>query len=146
MISVENYLRLGFQSGGRARPLVDCWGLYRLIVGEVRGIWLAEFDGVEAPNLIARTARREATSSTWMPVLPGAEQPLDAVLMSGLLGEGRDTVRAPIHIGCVIGPGRLIHIDEGGVKVQAFRNTSTMRATPEVANRTRGIFRPAVLA
>ena len=69
----------------------------------------------------------------------------DAVLMTGLLGEGRGTLAAPIHVGCVVGPGRVIHIDEGGVKVQAFRSTSTMRAAPAAANRVRGIYRPRAL-
>lgn len=143
MIPVENYLRLEFFKGGRERPIVDCWGLYRLIVGELRGIWLSEFDGLQEPLRIAKTAQREAAHGSWLTVAPGDEQPFDAVLMTGLLGEGRGTLSAPIHIGCVIGPGRLIDIEEsGGVKVRAFRNTKTMRAMPAVANRVRGIFRP----
>lgn len=147
MIPIENYLRLGFQKGGRERPAVDCWGLYRLLVGELRGVWLSEFEGHEEPLRIARTAAREAADGGWLPVPAGDELPFDAVLMTGLLGEGRGTLSAPIHVGCVIGPGRLIDIEEsGGVKVRAFRNTTTMRAVPAVANRVRGIFRPAVLA
>lgn len=147
MIHLESYLRLGFLKGGRERPAVDCWGLYRLIVGEARGVWLAEFEGHAEPLRIARTASREAEGGGWVPVAAGEERPLDAVLMTGLLGEGRATMAAPIHVGCVIGPGRLIDIEEsGGVKVRAFRNTITMRAAPAVANRVRGIFRPAVLA
>lgn len=147
MIPIENYLRLRFLKGGRARPAVDCWGLYRLIVGELRGLWLAEFEGHEEPLRIARTAQREASDGGWLPVAPGEERPFDAVLMTGLLGEGRGTLSAPIHVGCVIAPGRLIDIEEsGGVKIRAFRSTSTLRAKPEVANRVRGIFRPVALA
>lgn len=147
MIVINNYLRLSFLKGGRERPAVDCWGLYRLIVGETGGHWLAEFEGHDEPLRIARTAEREATDAGWLAVAPGDERPLDAVLMTGLLGEGRRTLSAPIHVGCVISPGQLIDIEEsGGVKVRAFRNTMTMRADPKVANRVRGIFRPAVLA
>lgn len=143
MIPVERYLRLDFLKGGRKRPAVDCWGLYRLIVGELRGLWLAEFEGHVEPLRIARAAEREAADGGWLPVAPGDERELDAVLMTGLLGEGRGTLSAPIHVGCVIAPGRLIDIEEtGGVKVRAFRNTTTMRASPAVANRVRGIFRP----
>lgn len=146
VIRIEDYLRLGFLKGGRERPLVDCWGLYRLIVGEGRGVWLEEFAGHEDPLRVARTVTREATAGGWLPVEPGRERPLDAVLMTGLLGEGRGTLSAPIHVGCVIGLGQLIDIEEtGGVKVRTFRNTTTMRAAPAVANRVRGIFRPAVL-
>lgn len=147
LIQVQNYLRLGFVKGGRDRPLVDCWGLYRLIVGESLDIWLAEFEGHEAPMRIARTAAREASSSGWLPVVPGDERPFDCVLMTGLLGEGRGTLSAPIHVGCVVDVGRLIDIEEiGGVRVRAFRTTSTARASSEVANRIRGIFRPRALA
>ena len=147
MIPVEPYLRLSFAKGGRQPPAVDCWGLYRLIVGEKLGIWLAEFEGHEEPRRIARTASIEAASSSWMQVPAGEERSLDAVLMTGLLGEGRGTVAAPIHVGCVLEPGRMIDIEEvGGVRVRTFRTTTTSRARPEVANRVRGIFRPAVLA
>lgn len=147
MIPVENYLRLGFLKSGRERPAVDCWGLYRLIVGEQRGIWLSEFEGHEDPLRIARTASREAGGRSWVAVPPGDERPLDAVLMTGLLGEGRGTMMAPIHVGCVLEAGRMIDIEEiGGVTVRTFRSTTKLRAAPEVANRVRGIFRPAVLA
>lgn len=147
MIRTEDYLRLGFLKGGRERPAVDCWGLYRLIVGEVRGIWLSEFEGHEEPLRIARTAAREASGNGWVSVPAGEEQPFDAVLMTGLLGDGRGTLAAPIHVGCVLDAGRMIDIEEvGGVMVRTFRNTPTLRATPDVANRVRGIFRPAVLA
>jgi len=147
VIALESYLRLGFQKGGRARPAVDCWGLYRLIVGEITGLWLSEFAGHEEPMRIARTAAREADAPSWVRVAPGDERGLDAVLMTGLAGEGRGTLMAPIHVGCVLEPGRMIDIEEtGGVKVRVFRTTTRLRATPDVANRVRGIFRPAVLA
>jgi len=147
VIAAASYLRLAFLRGGRERPAVDCWGLYRLIVGEARGIWLAEFAGHEDPLRIARTATREATAGGWVRVEPGEERPLDAVLMTGLLGEGRATIAAPIHVGCVIEAGKLIDIEEvGGVRVRMFRSTAKARAAAELANRVRGIFRPVVLA
>lgn len=147
MIRVEDYLRLRFAKGGRERPAVDCWGLYRLIVREGRGVWLAEFEGHDEPLRIARTAEREAAAGGWMKVQPGDERAFDAVLMTGLLGEGRSTLSAPIHIGCVVAPGKLIDIEETGeVKVRAFRTTSKLSARPEVANRVVGIFRPVALA
>lgn len=147
MINVEDYLRLRFARGGRDRPSVDCWGLYRLIVGEMAGVWLAEFEGHEEPLRIARTAQREASDGGWIAVQPGDERAFDAVLMTGLLGEGRGTMSAPIHVACVIEPGRMIDIEEtGGVMVRVFRNTMKLRAKPEVANRVQGIYRPKALA
>ena len=147
MIQVDNYLRLTYLAAGRNRPAVDCWGLYRLIVGEVFGAWLGEFSGLEEPLAIAHATKREAEGPDWLPVTPGAERAGDAVLMTGLLGVGRAMRAAPIHIGCVTEPGRLIDIEElGGVRVRAFRTTTRVRAAGEVANRVRGIFRPRALA
>lgn len=144
MILVERYLRLGFAKGGRERPLVDCWGLYRLLVGEQTGIWLEDYAGTENLRLAARTARQEARHGlSWVPVPAGQERPLDAVLMTGLIAGHA----APVHIGCVIEPGRMIDIEETkGVMVRAFRSTSRFQASASVANRVRGIYRPVALA
>jgi len=145
-MEIETYLRLTYLAAGRTRPAVDCWGLYRLIVGEALGIWLGEFSGLEAPRDIARATRRESNGGDWLPIAPGKERFGDAVLMSGLLGEGRGTIRAPIHVGCVLEPARMIDIEEStGVQLRAFRSTTRMRARPEVANRVVGLFRPREL-
>lgn len=146
-IAVESYLRLTYQPAGRARPAVDCWGLYRLIIGETQGLWLGEFSGLEEPLAMARTAQREAAGGEWLPIAAGDERPGDAVLLRGLLGEGRSMLRAPIHIGCVIEPGRMIDIEAvTGVTVRAYRATSRWRADQAVANRLVGLFRPRALA
>lgn len=148
MIATERYFGLGFCSGGRERPAVDCWGLYRLIVGEATGVWLAPFAGTEDMRAAARAAREAAgDGASWHPVRPGEERPLDAVLMRGLVRDGRRAHAAPTHVGCVIGTGRMIDISEaGGVRVQVFRTTAKATARPEVANGVIGIFRPEALA
>lgn len=143
----EDYLRLAFLMGGRARPAVDCWGLYRLIVGERTGHWLDEYDGVDRPVGIARTMATETAGGAWLPVLPGHEQCFDMVMMRGSVGVGRAARPAPMHVGCVIEPGRMIDIEETtGVMIRAFRNTAHVAALPTVVARVTGIFRPAVLA
>lgn len=147
MIAVASYLGLAYRPAGRERPAVDCWGLYRLILGEVFGLWLGEFSGLEAPLAIARTARHEAEAGEWLRLAPGEERAGDAVLMTGLLGSGRATLSAPIHVGCVLEPGRLIDIEAtSGVLVRAYHATTRFRAAPEVANRVVGLFRPKALA
>lgn len=147
MIRVPDYLRLRFAMGGRDRPTVDCWGLYRLIVGEQTGKWLAEFEGVESRLAIARTLAREGSSSSWTAVPAGEERELDLVLMRGLIGKGKETATAPMHVGCVTKPGWVLHIEESvGVLHQAFRSTSTALAHPNVGPRVLGIYRPEALA
>lgn len=145
-IRTEDYLNLRFQGAGRARPFVDCWGLYRLIVGETTGIWLAEFAGVAELKRTAGVVRSEQVGGDWRPVAPGAELALDLVLMRGILRDGSRVTAAPVHIGCVIGEGRMIDIEEVvGVRVRAFRSTARVTARPDVANRVVGLFRPGAL-
>jgi cell wall-associated NlpC family hydrolase len=148
VIRTSDYFGLGFLKGGRERPAVDCWGLYRLIVGETAGVWLAEFAGTEDLRNAARVARQEAADGLgWLPVVPGTERPMDAVLMRAIVASGSRVTAAPAHIGCVVRPGELIDIEEvGGVRVRAFRNTVRLAARPDVANRVIGIYRPQVLA
>jgi len=147
MINPADYLRLGFLMGGRARPAVDCYGLYRLIVGERLGVWIDEFGGVETPYAIARTMASGGTRPGWLTVAAGDERPFDMVMMRGVVGEGRAARSAPLHVGCVIEPGRMIDIEETtGVMVRAYRDTARFSALPTVVNRVTGLFRPAVLA
>jgi cell wall-associated NlpC family hydrolase len=148
VIQIERYLSLGFAKGGRERPLVDCWGLYRLIVGEQLGVWLEDYAGTEELRAAARVAKSEASNwRSWVPVPAGEERPLDLVLLTGLITAAGTVHAAPVHVGCVLEPGRMIDIEETtGVMVRAYRSTSRVRASASVANRVRGIFRPAVLA
>lgn len=143
----DDYLRLGFQMGGRERPAVDCWGLYRLIIGEQLGQWLEEYGGIDRPVGIARTMAGETAGAAWVPVRLGDERAFDMVMMRGAVGAGRAARPAPLHVGCVIEPGRMIDIEETtGVMIRAYRDTASVSALPTVAQRVTGIFRPAVLA
>jgi cell wall-associated NlpC family hydrolase len=147
MIRAADYLRLRFARGGRDRPAVDCWGLYRLLLGEHLGIWLPDYEGVESAVLVARTLAREQAGRTWQPVPTGEERAFDLVLMRGMVGEGRATVMAPQHVGCVIEPGRMIDIEETtGVMVRPYRDTARWSALPTLRHRVIGVFRPEALA
>ena len=68
-------------------------------------------------------------------------------MMKGMLGAGRETITAPMHVGCVVEPGLMIDIEATtGVMVRSYRDTVRRRALPTVAQRVTGLFRPAVLA
>lgn len=140
----QDYLRLRFAMGGRVRPAVDCWGLYRLIIGERAGLWLDEFGGNESRFAIARTMTAEVPGTGWATVTAGEEREFDMVLMRGLVGEGRATASVAMHVGCVVAPETMIDIEDvSGVMVRAFRGE---RARPEMRNRVLGIYRPLGLA
>lgn len=141
MIETGRYLRARFRLGGREMPFLDCWGLYRTIVGEATGVWLGEYQGVTSDVAIARMLKREEVSGGWHPLgQDGAERPLDLVLMKGLVGAGRETATTRMHVGCVTRPGWMIDIEEtNGVLVREFRRHPTVR------NRVIGVFRPEAL-
>ena len=146
MIRTADYFGLSFKRAGRERPFVDCWGLYRLIVGETAGMWLAEFAGVAELRRTAGVVRDELVGGGWLPVAAGDERALDLVLMRGIVCHGSRVTAAPVHVGCVVEPGKMLDIEEvGGVRVRAFRSTARVLARPDVANRVLGLYRPQVL-
>lgn len=143
----DDYLRLRFAKGGRERPAVDCWGLYRLIVGERKGVWLSEFSGVEEGLKAAHALSDERDGGDWHPIPGGMEQEADLVLMTGIIGEGRHTVCVPFHVGYVTSLGRMLHVQDGsGVFHHAFRDTPRSTIFPTLRGRVLGIYRPGVLA
>lgn len=146
MTWTSDYLRLQFRMGGRGRPEVDCWGLYRLIVGERCGVWLDEFGGVEGKFEIARAMGTHSAAPGWLPVAAGQEREFDLVMMTGLAGSGRATMAVPMHVGCVVGEGMMLDIEEGsGVMLRPFRATGARAVAVGVANRVTGVFRAAAL-
>ncbi|WP_333822867.1 NlpC/P60 family protein [Pinisolibacter sp.] len=147
-IDARRWLRVPFRLGGRDPAIgLDCWGLYRAIVAEAAGVVLDEHGGLGAYPAIARRLTDEAAAAGWRRIEPGAERPLDLVLMTGLVrgGDGR-TRSAPLHVGCVVMPGLMIDTEETtGVMVRAFRDTALRRALPTVTPRLLGLHRPAAL-
>ncbi len=103
----DSFIGLPYVDGGRSFAGVDCWGLVWLVHHEVRGVELPSFherytlpadrkviDGIVAGTLDA-----------FDEIAAGQEQPFDAVLM-------RDAGRV-CHVGLVVRPGRLLHIERG---------------------------------
>lgn len=147
MIDPSPFIRLRFKDGGREPPFLDCWGLYRHIVLEARGVALAEHAGVTQPLAQARMLGAERECGEWIEIASGEEQPCDLVLMKGMVGKGRATAMRPLHVGTVIGLGRMIDIEESnGVMVRMFRDLPTASANPTVKHRVLGIYRPQALA
>lgn len=139
MINTLDYMKLKFLRGGRERPEVDCWGMYRLVVGENTGKWLDEFSGVESSLSIAKTLSSQRQSNGWRAVERGQERAFDLVLLKGFLGDGRATRMAPLHVGCMLDSRRMIDIEETtGVMVRPL-------SLPTVVNRVIGTFRPEAL-
>lgn len=141
MIWAASYLGIPFLERGVSRRGCDCWGLLCLIFTEQRGIALPDYAEVPAG---ANRAKIDAIlaasidSSAWQPVAPGAERAFDVVLMRGIIRHEGAAHSRPIHVGCVIAPGRLIHIEqESGVMIADYRRH------PVTSKRVEGFFRYA---
>lgn len=105
---VADYVGLPFKEKGRDRSGVDCWGLVRLVLAERFGIevpsYVEEYGSTKERETIGAVIAREV-QPPWVEVLPGQERPGDVVLMR----RGRH----PIHVGLVVAPGRMLHVEEG---------------------------------
>lgn len=112
---VGQYIDIPFQEHGRTREGVDCWGLVRMIAEEQFGILLpcyaTEYETTEDPNQTAPVVAHE--KKFWTEIAPGEEQLGDVVVMR-MLGQ-------PIHVGMVVGDGRMIHALKGrGITLAAY--------------------------
>ena len=135
---VWRYLSIPFVDRGLTRDGCDCWGLYRLIVLEQTGLKLPEYPGIEAGAALAkfRAILRAAEGPEWAEIGAALVRPFDAVLMRGLIERDGQRFSRPIHIGCVVEPGKLIHIEAGaGVTFVDYQRD------PRVKNRINGFYR-----
>lgn len=125
----DRYVGIPYRDRGRSITGCDCYGLLWLITRELRGVELPSFaDGY------VTTSDREAIASLirdgidqWELVPRGSEQTFDGVLMRGR--------RDLSHIGIVIAPGRLLHVDRGETS-RIERYTS-----PPISLRVAGFYR-----
>lgn len=104
-----SYVGLPWRARGRDRSGVDCYGLVRLVVWERAGLALESYaegyvtakERAELDALIAgaRGAR------PWVEIAPGDERGFDIALFR--------VGRALCHIGVVVEPGLVLHVDDG---------------------------------
>jgi len=125
MLLIERFQRIPYRKDGRDWSGCDCWGLHRLYVREVNGIDLPAFDWVHDDDQasIETAIREQRQTERWVEVLSGAERACDLVMLEALAG-GEES---PLHIGTVVGPGRVMHMTQRvGVMCVSFDH-STVR-------------------
>jgi cell wall-associated NlpC family hydrolase len=124
------YMSIPFVDRGMGWDGCDCWSLCALIFKTRLGIELPLYPEVESVTdpAMLRTFMREAKADCWEEISAGQEQPYDVVMMRGFVDvEGRKAAR-PVHVGIVVQPGRLIHIEKGvGVSVADYRNHPSVK-------------------
>ncbi|MEW6263388.1 MAG: NlpC/P60 family protein [Thermodesulfobacteriota bacterium] len=108
---VSSYIGLPFREAGRERSTgLDCWGLVRLVLAEKLGLDLPSFEGVAYRKgcdmaALGETMREFRRCLHWAPVLQGQEECFDLIWLR--------TAGAPIHVGLVVAPGWMLHVEQG---------------------------------
>jgi hypothetical protein len=112
---VESYIGIRFADLGRDRDGCDCWGLVRLVI--------AERAGVELPSLatgyvsetnatgVQEQVEAQRASGVWLRVDPGAERQFDVVELVAAVRGPDGWIYAPLHVGVVVAPGWLLHVE-----------------------------------
>jgi cell wall-associated NlpC family hydrolase len=136
------YMRIPFVDRGATRAGCDCWGLCALIFAEQLGIMLPDYTNVAAGDWRGKVRQITQTSvagEEWEEITAGAERAFDVVLMRGQFRhEGRAHSR-PVHVGVVVYPGVLIHIEHGvGVTMVPYRRHMLIKNRVQAFYRWRG--------
>lgn len=76
----RKYIGLKYEVGARGPEKVDCWGLLRLVYGEVFGIELPLYEGITVSSALVQCKTFLESKENWIPV----DRPFDgaAVAMS----------------------------------------------------------------
>lgn len=133
-----SYLDVPFKDRGSTREGCDCWGLICDIFSSQRGIHLSDYPEIpEGANLAKIKAILSAAKGPqWADIPAGKEQPFDVVLMRSIISVDDRRHSRPIHIGCVLSPGVMIHIQrDSGVSIVNYRKDIMIR------NRVTGFYR-----
>lgn len=113
------YVGLPYKPGGRTRDGLDCWGLCSLIWAEEFGRPIPEYDGPfwrpgASAEEVAKAA--EAFAARFTPVPFGEERCGDGIMLR-MRG-------AVMHIGMVIIPGTMLHIEaKADACLESYRST-----------------------
>lgn len=102
------YVGLPFETGGRDRAGLDCYGLLALVLREQFGQIIPAHDSISFDagyDRAALAAFMETNRTDWIEIPAGDEQPGDGILMR-MMGH-------PIHVAVVVAEGWMLHIEDG---------------------------------
>jgi hypothetical protein len=99
--------RIPYVRRGRTWAGADCWGIHRIYCAVVSGTELPLWDWIDEddPDGIAGAIAEEKNRLVWSPIADGDERQCDLALMRCMTEAGP----APLHIGTVTGPRRIMH-------------------------------------
>lgn len=104
-----SYIGLPFQSKGRDRSGLDCWGLVRLVFAEQRKIDLPSYGEISAFDLarVSREIGAALSDSGWRTCAP---KPFACAVMTAGQADRR-LHKAPFHIGVYVDETRILHVE-----------------------------------
>lgn len=124
----DGYVGLPWRNKGRERAGLDCWGLYRLAKHERFGVLHPVYKDVVWTPRDSRQEQAEANRGLaafmngerlkgWSTVWEAADALADEPLGGGRAAAGDlvwiRALGATVHIGMVVAPGWMLHIEEG---------------------------------
>jgi cell wall-associated NlpC family hydrolase len=137
---IADYLSLSWKEAGRERDGADCWGVLYLVLRDQFGIVIPRFDGVGwksgetaaerqvARQHLAAVMADEQNLAPWSLIWDKAAAPADQVLGAGLARPGdcvhMRMVTSLMHVGVVVAPGWMLHIEEPSAAILARGGTS----------------------
>jgi cell wall-associated NlpC family hydrolase len=121
-MNLDEYVGLPWLERGRDRAGIDCWGLLALVYAERLGITLPSYrdDYQTTADTEAIAGLIDDHMDPWMLIPAGGEREGDGLLMSV---SGR-----PRHVGVVVAPGLVLHIERGcGSLIENYRSARLRR-------------------
>lgn len=111
----ESYLSIPFRDRGDDRKGCDCWGLIRLVYREQLGIDLPAYENVGTGQDVEKIEQilEGHSGPEWKEISSGDEKAFDGILMKGLIRVKGKAHMGEIHMGIVVEPGKILHIEHG---------------------------------
>jgi len=113
---VTKYLSIPFSNVGCEFDGCNCWGLIKLMYETEKGIRLIAYHGTSAADVSEtnKSIEQDGASPPWQNIIDiGKERAFDVVVMRGILTLDGKSISVPVHIGIIITPGIVMHIQEG---------------------------------
>lgn len=110
---LDPYFGIPFKNRGRDYTGLDCYGLCKLILEEHASVRIPSLDTLDAYDGRAVRETIERESEHWLRVVPGCERRFDLAIMRGQYQHEGRWLGGEVHVGLVVAPRRLIHVEEG---------------------------------